>query len=102
MSTNTHSISTLDGGVLAGIRQSIADFLRRCGLKYMDVAIDEAYYSECCQEAINRGFPMDGKYSIREYMDIGVAMASNAYTHLPAPLAPLEKGTESLSGWVSL
>ncbi|KAG1721924.1 isoprenoid synthase domain-containing protein [Suillus lakei] len=34
-------------------------------------------------EAINRGFPMDGKYSIRAYMDIGVAMASNAYAHLP-------------------
>lgn len=49
----------------------------------MDVAIDEAYHSECCQEAINRGFPMDGKYSIHEYMDVGVAMASNAYTHLP-------------------
>ncbi|KAG1899695.1 isoprenoid synthase domain-containing protein [Suillus fuscotomentosus] len=83
MSTNTHSISTFDGGVLASIRQSIADFLRRCGLKYMDVTIDEAYHSECCQEAINCGFPMDGKYSIHEYMDVGVAMASNAYTHLP-------------------
>ncbi|KAG1839706.1 terpenoid synthase [Suillus tomentosus] len=49
----------------------------------MDVAIDEAYLSECCQEAINRGFPMDGKYSIRVCMDVGVAIASNAYNHLP-------------------
>ncbi|KAG2038805.1 hypothetical protein BDR03DRAFT_953621 [Suillus americanus] len=34
-------------------------------------------------EAINRGFPMDGEYSIRAYMDISVAMASNSYAHLP-------------------
>lgn len=49
----------------------------------MDIAIDEAYHSECCQEAVNRGFPMDGEYSIRAYKVIGVAMASYSYTHLP-------------------
>ncbi|KAG2127645.1 isoprenoid synthase domain-containing protein [Suillus bovinus] len=83
MSTDALSKSTLDDGVIASIRQNIANFLRRCGLQYIDVAVDEAYHSECCQEAINRGFPMDGKYSIREYMEIGVAMSSNAYAHLP-------------------
>lgn len=83
MSTDTLSRSTLDGGVLASIRQTIADFLQRCGLQYTDVAIDEEYYSECCKEAIKRGFPMDGTYSIREYMDVGVLLASNGYAHLP-------------------
>ncbi|KAG2139585.1 isoprenoid synthase domain-containing protein [Suillus bovinus] len=83
MSTDALSKSTLDDGVIASIRQNIANFLRRCGLQYIDVAVNEAYHSECCQEAINRGFPMDGKYSIREYMEIGVAMSSNAYAHLP-------------------
>ncbi|KAG1846124.1 isoprenoid synthase domain-containing protein [Suillus tomentosus] len=81
MSTNELSTSTLDSGVLKSIRQTIANFLRRCGLQ--DIAIDQAYYSECYQEAINRGFPMDGKYSIRSYMDVGVVLASTAYAHLP-------------------
>ncbi|KAG1849811.1 isoprenoid synthase domain-containing protein, partial [Suillus tomentosus] len=49
------------------------------------VALGEAYYSECCQEAIKRGFPMDGKHSIRAYMDVGVAMGSLTYAHLPDP-----------------
>ncbi|KAG1883939.1 isoprenoid synthase domain-containing protein [Suillus subluteus] len=83
MSTNRLPTSTLNGN----IRQAIASFLRHCGLQYTDIAIDKAYYSECCQEAINRGFPMDGEYSIRAYMDVGVAMASNSYAHLPDPAA---------------
>ncbi|KAG2368668.1 isoprenoid synthase domain-containing protein [Suillus spraguei] len=83
MSLNSLSTHTLDSGVLASIRQAITNFLQRCGLQYTDVTIDEAYYSQCCQEAINRGFPMDGKYSIRAYMNIGVAMASHGYAHLP-------------------
>ncbi|KIK32441.1 hypothetical protein CY34DRAFT_19053 [Suillus luteus UH-Slu-Lm8-n1] len=87
MSTNRLPTSTLDGGVLPSIRQAIANFLRRCGLQYTDATIDEAYHSECCQEAINRGFPMDGKYSICAYMDIGVAMAAYSYAHLPDPAA---------------
>lgn len=87
MSTKRLPTSTLDGGVLASIRHAIANFLRRCGLQYTEITIDEAYYSECCQEAINRGFPMDGKYSIRSYMAIGVAMAAYGYAHLPDPAA---------------
>lgn len=87
MSINRLSTSTLDGGVLPSIRQAIANFLRSCGFQYTDVTIDEAYHSECCQEAINRGFPMDGKFSIRAYMDIGVAMTAYGYAHLPDPAA---------------
>ncbi|KAG1760936.1 isoprenoid synthase domain-containing protein [Suillus occidentalis] len=87
MSTNRLPTSTLDGGVLPSIRQAIANFLRRCGLQYTDTTIDEAYHSECCQEAISRGFPMDGKYSIRAQMDIGVAMAAYSFAHLPDPAA---------------
>ncbi|KAG0699516.1 isoprenoid synthase domain-containing protein [Suillus ampliporus] len=83
MSINNWSTSTLDSDVLASIRQAVTKFLQRCGLQYMDIAIDEACYSECCQEAINRGFPMDGKHSIRPYMAVGVAIMSNAYAHLP-------------------
>ncbi|KAG0694603.1 hypothetical protein DFH29DRAFT_311954 [Suillus ampliporus] len=83
MSIKNLSTSTLDGDVLASVRQAIAGFLKRCGLQYMDIAIDEAWYSECCQEAINRGFPMDGNHSILPYMAVGVAIMSNAYDHLP-------------------
>ncbi|KAG1849796.1 isoprenoid synthase domain-containing protein [Suillus tomentosus] len=85
MSTITVPTSTLDGDLSKSIRQTIANFLRRCGLQYIDVTLDEAYHSECCQEAIKRGFPMDGKYSIRTYMDAGVAMGSFTYAHLPDP-----------------
>lgn len=87
MSINRLPTSTLDGGVLTSIRQAIASFLRSCGSQYTDITIDEAYHSECCQEAINRGFPMDGKYSIRAYMDNGVAVAAYGYAHLPDPAA---------------
>ncbi|KAG0699965.1 isoprenoid synthase domain-containing protein [Suillus ampliporus] len=84
MSINSLSTSTvtLDSDVLASIRQDITNFYQRCGLQYTRVMLDEALYTECCQEAMNRGFPMDGQYSIRPYMIIGVAMI-NAYAHLP-------------------
>ncbi|KAG1883952.1 isoprenoid synthase domain-containing protein [Suillus subluteus] len=88
MSSNSLATSILNNGEVTGlarIRQSIANFLQRCGLSYANIAntaIDKALYSECYQEAINRGFPMDGKYSLRPYMAIGVAMF-NTYTYLP-------------------
>jgi hypothetical protein len=44
---------------------------------------DEALYTECCKEAINRDFPMDGKHSIRPYMSCGAAISATAYAHLP-------------------
>jgi hypothetical protein len=44
---------------------------------------NETLYTECCKEAINRDFPMDGKYSIRPYMSCGVALSTTAYAHLP-------------------
>ncbi|KAG1824355.1 terpenoid synthase [Suillus subaureus] len=77
---NNLSTSIFDGEVLENIRQSIAKFYQRCGLQYHNIALDEAWYSECCQEAINRGYPMD---AILPYMAVGVAIMSNAYDHLP-------------------
>ncbi|KAG1878761.1 hypothetical protein F4604DRAFT_1903023 [Suillus subluteus] len=74
------STSTLDGEVLASIRKSIAEFYQRCGLQYKNITLDEAWYPECCKEAINRGYPMD---AILPYMAVGVAIMSNAYDHLP-------------------
>jgi len=49
----------------------------------MDVPLDEAWYAECCQEAINRGLPMDGKYSIRPFLAVGSTLTATAYAHLP-------------------
>ncbi|KAG2362240.1 hypothetical protein BDR07DRAFT_1485034 [Suillus spraguei] len=80
MSINNLSTSTLDANVLKSIRQSVAGFLQRCGLQYKNVTLDEAWHSECCKEAINRGYPMD---FILPYMAVGVAIMSNAYGHLP-------------------
>ncbi|KAG2146059.1 isoprenoid synthase domain-containing protein [Suillus bovinus] len=80
MTTNNLSTSTLDGKVLANIRQSIAEFLQRCGLQYKKIPLDEAWCSECYQEVIKRGYPMD---DILPYIAVGVAMVSNAYDHLP-------------------
>jgi hypothetical protein len=87
MSTNSLTTPTFSNGEvrLASIRQVIANFLRRCDLPYanvVNITIDDVLYSECYQEAINRGIPMNGKYSLRPYMDLGVAMF-NAYTYLP-------------------
>jgi hypothetical protein len=52
-------------------------------LKYDDIVPDDALYTECCEEAINRGIPMEGKYSIRPYMASGVEMLALTYAHLP-------------------
>ncbi|KAG1794416.1 terpenoid synthase [Suillus plorans] len=77
---NNLSTSTFDSEALAGIRQSVAQFLQRCGLQYKNITLDEAWLSECSKEAINRGYPMD---AILPYMAVGVAIMSNAYIHLP-------------------
>ncbi|KAG2365190.1 isoprenoid synthase domain-containing protein [Suillus spraguei] len=86
MQSNSLTTSTLSNGeVLASIRQVIAVFLQRCGLPHVNtanIAMDEASYSECYQEAINHGLPMDGKYSLRLYMAVGIGMF-NTYAHLP-------------------
>ncbi|KAG2104285.1 isoprenoid synthase domain-containing protein [Suillus cothurnatus] len=86
MSSNSLTTSTLSNiKVLANIRQTIVDFVQCCGLSHANIAniaTDQVLYSECYQEAINRGFPMDGKYSLRPYMAVGVAMF-NAYSYLP-------------------
>ncbi|KAG2108015.1 uncharacterized protein F5147DRAFT_696252 [Suillus discolor] len=80
MIMNNLSTSTPDSEFLASIRQSIAEFLQRCGLQYKNIPLDEAWYSECSQEAIKRGYPMD---AILPYMPPAVAIMSNAYGHLP-------------------
>ncbi|KAJ8594643.1 terpenoid synthase [Rhizopogon salebrosus TDB-379] len=48
-----------------------------------EVKLDDALYTEFCQEAINRGFPMDGNYSIRPYMAVGVSTFCPCYNYLP-------------------
>ncbi|KAG1745745.1 isoprenoid synthase domain-containing protein [Suillus lakei] len=83
MSINSLSTSTLDDAVLKSIRQDVANFLHRCGLQYKDFILDEALYAECIQEATDRGFPMDGEYSIRAHMANGVSMFCAGYAHLP-------------------
>ncbi|OAX39480.1 terpenoid synthase [Rhizopogon vinicolor AM-OR11-026] len=75
--------SILDANVRQSIRQALVDFYQRVGLKYVEVKLDEALYNECCREATNRGFPMDGSYSIRPYMAIGVATFCYCYAYLP-------------------
>ncbi|OJA09034.1 hypothetical protein AZE42_09695 [Rhizopogon vesiculosus] len=78
------STSTLDENVLASIRQANTDFLQRCGLEYTGLLrLDEALHSEYYQEAINRGIPMDGRYSFSPYIAAGVAITTNAFEHLP-------------------
>ena len=66
-----------------GIRHAVANFYQLVGSKYVEAKLDEALYNECCQEAMKRGFPMDGEYSIRPYMAIGVATYWHCYAYLP-------------------
>ncbi|OAX30708.1 hypothetical protein K503DRAFT_870913, partial [Rhizopogon vinicolor AM-OR11-026] len=82
LSTSTLDVKASTG---TGVRQAIANFLQHCGLQYKDITfiLDEVMFNECCQEAINRGFPMDGKDSIRPYIPAAVALTANAYAHLP-------------------
>jgi len=54
---------------------------------------DETWYTECCQEAVNRSIPLDGKYSFRKFMDVGVAITATAFAHIP------DRATKM---WVSL
>ncbi|OJA17958.1 hypothetical protein AZE42_13207 [Rhizopogon vesiculosus] len=74
--------TTLDNKALESIHWAIATFLQHCDLQYMPVTLNEELYAECRQDAINHGLPMDGNYSIRLFLAVGIVIISNAYTHL--------------------
>ncbi|KIJ12420.1 hypothetical protein PAXINDRAFT_14746 [Paxillus involutus ATCC 200175] len=63
-------------------RTVILSFLERSGIPSEPTKFDQSFYNDCCEEGIRRGYPMDGKYSVRTFLPGGVVIATTAYEHL--------------------
>ncbi|KAH7886510.1 isoprenoid synthase domain-containing protein [Phlebopus sp. FC_14] len=75
-------VSPSKADIVLYTRTIILSFLRKCGLPCESSKFDQSFYNDCCGEAIRRGYPMDGKNSVRTFMPGGVAIATTAYAHL--------------------
>ncbi|KAH7928297.1 terpenoid synthase [Leucogyrophana mollusca] len=67
--------------LVKGMRDAIFSFLHRCDIPYLESERDHHFYQRCCEEAIRRGYPMDG-YSVGTYLYMGATMASISYPYL--------------------
>lgn len=65
------------------MREDILLLLKQCDIPYQIVPLDADLYQECIDDAIRRGYPVDGDWSVRTYLRQGVAYAANAGMHLP-------------------
>ena len=64
-------------------RDNIRSFLEKCDVVYEVTPFDEVLYQECIDDAIRRGYPVDGDLSVRTYLREGVSYAATAGVHLP-------------------
>ncbi|KAF8557707.1 terpenoid synthase [Imleria badia] len=69
--------------LIQDIRSTIAPFFVRFNIPYEVVPFDDVLYQECVDEAIRRGYLMDGTPSVRTYLPGGVAYTTAACAHLP-------------------
>ncbi|KAH0831846.1 isoprenoid synthase domain-containing protein [Lanmaoa asiatica] len=64
-------------------RGNICSLLEQCNVLYEVTPFDEDLYQECINDAIRRGYPVDGNPSVRTYLREGVVYAATAGVHLP-------------------
>ena len=64
-------------------RDNIRSLLEQCSVAYEVTPFDEVLYQECIDDAIRRGYPVDGDLSVRTYLQEGVSFAATAGVHLP-------------------
>ena len=64
-------------------RENIRLLLEQCNVAYEVTPFDEVLYQECIDDAIRRGYPVEGDLSVRTYLREGVSYAVTAGVHLP-------------------
>lgn len=64
-------------------RGNIHSLLEQCHVAYEVTPFDEALYQDCIDDAVQRGYPVDGEQSVCTYLRDGVMYAATAGVHLP-------------------
>ncbi|KAH7885529.1 isoprenoid synthase domain-containing protein [Phlebopus sp. FC_14] len=64
------------------IRRTIQALLMRCGVPSHATPMNQEFYQQCVDEAIRRGYPMDGHRSVRTYLREGAVYSATALAHL--------------------
>ncbi|KAF8549268.1 terpenoid synthase [Imleria badia] len=64
-------------------RENIHLLLEQCNIPYEVIPFDKELYQECIDDAMGRGYPVDGDKSVRTFLREGVVYAANAGAHLP-------------------
>ena len=67
------------------IRATIHLFLRQCNVPYKVIPFDHDLYQECIDEAIRRGYVVEGDHSVRMCLRVGIDYAATAGGHLTRP-----------------
>ncbi|KAF9456360.1 isoprenoid synthase domain-containing protein [Collybia nuda] len=64
------------------IRDIVGGFLERCAIPYPMIPYDLDFFRLSCEEASRRGYPLEGKNSLKPFIPGGVAIATTAYAHV--------------------
>lgn len=64
------------------IRNIVGGFLERCAIPYPMIPYDVEFFRLSCEEAARRGYPLEGKNSLKPFIPGGVAIATTAYAHI--------------------
>jgi hypothetical protein len=64
-------------------RENIGSLLEQCHVLYEVIPFDEELFQECIDDAMGRGYPVDGDQSLRTFLREGVVYAATAGMHLP-------------------
>ncbi|KAG9315972.1 isoprenoid synthase domain-containing protein [Chiua virens] len=75
--------------LIQSARQNIHSLLEQCHVVYEITSFAEDLYQECIEDAVQRGYPVDGDQSVRTYLHEGVMYAATAGVHLPHRLTQI-------------
>ncbi|KAG8214421.1 isoprenoid synthase domain-containing protein, partial [Butyriboletus roseoflavus] len=64
-------------------RENIRSLLEQCNVIYEVTPFDEDLYRECIDDAMQRGYPVDGDPAVLTCLRLGVEYAATAGVHLP-------------------
>lgn len=79
--SSTHSPHSQIQIIRATIRSLIAQYEASCE----PAPLDRDLYQECIDEAIRRGYPVDGDHSVRTFLRVGAGYGAIAGGHLDRP-----------------
>ena len=67
------------------IRTTIRSLLEQCDVPYRVAPYDHELHQECTDEAIRRGYPVEGDHSVCTFLRVGVVYAATAGRHHGRP-----------------